>query len=274
MKLVAYLRVSTDAQTEGLGLDVQKAAIIEWAEAHGHEIAASFTDAGVSGSNGLETRTGLADAFAALRNGDAVGLVVYRLDRLARDLIIQEQLLAEARQQGWAVFSTSTGEAAYLEDDPGDPSRKMIRQVLGAVAEYERSMIALRLRSGRARKAEAGGFAYGAPPYGYEAVDGELAPVADEQTTLTRIRRLHYDGKSFRIIAEALNAEGVKPRRGRAWHPGVLVRLIDRPNGASDEGARLIPATTTTATPTPTNTTTTSADRAIGAEATRGRCST
>jgi DNA invertase Pin-like site-specific DNA recombinase len=233
MKLVAYLRVSTDAQTEGLGLDVQKAAIIEWADAHGQQIAASFTDAGVSGSNGLETRTGLANAFSALRNGDAAGLVVYRLDRLARDLIIQEQLLAEARQHSWAVFSTSSGEAAYVEDDPGDPSRKMIRQVLGAVAEYERSMIALRLRSGRTRKAEAGGFAYGSPPYGYEAVDGELVPVADEQATLGRIRRLHDDGKSFRFIARTLNGEGVKPRRGRTWHPGVLLRLVDRLNGAS-----------------------------------------
>jgi DNA invertase Pin-like site-specific DNA recombinase len=164
MKLIAYLRVSTDAQAEGLGLDVQKAAITDWANTHGHKLAADFTDAGVSGSNGLDTRTGLADAFNALRDSDASGIVVYRLDRLARDLIIQEQLLAEARQHGWAVFSTSTGEAAYLEDDPGEPSRKMIRQVLGAVAEYERSMIALRLRSGRARKAQAGGFAYGAPP--------------------------------------------------------------------------------------------------------------
>ena len=154
MKLVAYLRVSTEVQAEGLGLDVQKAAITEWAGVHDHELVAELTDAGISGSNGLEARTGLANALTVLRRDDAEGIVVYRLDRLARDLIIQEQLLAEARQHGWRVFSTSTSEAAYLEDDPGDPSRKMIRQVLGAVAEYERSMIALRLRSGRARKAQ------------------------------------------------------------------------------------------------------------------------
>jgi DNA invertase Pin-like site-specific DNA recombinase len=233
LRLVAYLRVSTDAQTEGLGLDVQKAAITEWADANNHEIAVEFTDAGVSGSNGLDTRTGLADAFNILRNGDASGIVVYRLDRLARDLIIQEQLLAEARQHGWAVFSTSAGEAAYLEDDPGDPSRKMIRQVLGAVAEYERSMIVLRLRSGRARKAQAGGFAYGAPPYGYQAVEGELVEAAEEQATLSRIRQLHSDGKSYRAIAETLSAQGLRPRRGRAWHPGVLARLVDRAKTAS-----------------------------------------
>jgi site-specific DNA recombinase len=233
MKIVAYLRVSTEGQAEGLGLVVQKAAISEWAGVHEHEVAAEFTDAGVSGSNGLDTRTGLADAFTILRRGDAEGIVVYRLDRLACDLIIQEQLLADARQHGWGVFSTSTGEAAYLEDDPGDPSRKMIRQVLGAVAEYERSMIALRLRSGRAHKAQAGGFAYGAPPCGYTAVDGELVAVAEEQATLSRVRQLHGEGESFRAIAKTLNAEGVKPRRGRAWHPGVLLRLVERAKGAS-----------------------------------------
>ena len=158
---------------------------------------------------------------------------MYRLDRLARDPIIQEQLLAEARQHGWYVFSTSTSEAAYLEDDPGDSSRKMIRQVLGAVAEYERSMIALRLRSGRVRKAQRGGFAGGAPPYGYAAVDGNLVEVAEEQATLVRIRGEHRQGKSLRTIASALNAEGVMPRRGRTWHPGVLARLVDKPLGAS-----------------------------------------
>jgi DNA invertase Pin-like site-specific DNA recombinase len=233
MKLVAYLRVSAEVQAEGLGLDVQKAAITEWAGAHEHELVTEFTDAGVSGSNGLDNRTGLANALTLLRSTDADGIVVYRLDRLARDLIIQEQLLAEARQHRWHVFSTSTSEAAYLEDDPGDPSRKMIRQVLGAVAEYERSMIALRLGSGRARNAQRGGFAGGAPPYGYAAIDGNLGEVAGEQATLARIRGDHRKGKSLRTIARTLNAEGVTPPRGRTWHPGVLARLVDRPLGSS-----------------------------------------
>ena len=60
---------------------------------------------------------------------------VYRLDRLARDLIVQETVLAEVKRLGGEVFSTSAAEAGYLSDDPDDPSRKLIRQVLGAVAE-------------------------------------------------------------------------------------------------------------------------------------------
>jgi len=226
MRLAEYLRVSTDQQTEGLGLDVQEATITKWARTHGHTIAATFTDAGVSGSNGLDTRAGLADALHALKARTADGLVVYRLDRLARDLIVQEQLLAELRRGGWAMHSTSESEAQYLTDDPADPSRKMIRQVLGAVAEYERSMIALRLRNGRRKKAETGGFAGGTPPFGWKSVDGELVSVPDEQATLTRIRELHEAGESLRSIAAMLTGEGHQPRRGKAWHPGVLARLI------------------------------------------------
>jgi DNA invertase Pin-like site-specific DNA recombinase len=156
------------------------------------------------------------------------GIVVYRLDRLARDLIIQEQLLAEVRRMGGEVFSTSAAEAGYLTDDPDDPSRKLIRQVLGAVSEYERSMISLRLRTGRRRKAEKGGFAYGSPHYGYRAEGKQLVADEDEQAALARIRELRGDGRSLREIAGVLEAEGFRPKRSQRWHPESLRRIVAR----------------------------------------------
>ncbi len=142
MKLVAYLRVSTDRQAEhGLGLDVQEAAIKAWAKQNGHRIVLWTRDEGVSGSNGLETREALPEALGAVQGRTAAGIAVYRLDRLARDLVLQEQLLAEIKRMGGQLFTTSAAEADYLEDDPSDPSRRLIRQILGAVNEYERSMI-------------------------------------------------------------------------------------------------------------------------------------
>lgn len=229
MQVTAYLRVSTDRQAEeGLGLEVQEQAIRTWAKKQGHRISAWCSDEGVSGSNGLESRQALPDALDALRFGKAAGLVVYRLDRLARDLVLQEQLLAEVWRMGAQVFSTSNAEGGYLGDDPDDPSRKLIRQVLGAVAEYERSMIALRLRSGRKRKAEKGGYAYGAPGYGWRAEDGELVAVAAEQETLIRAVELRARGASLREIARSLEAEGHRPRRAEHWHPVVLSRMLAR----------------------------------------------
>lgn len=229
MRLAGYLRVSTEQKAEkGLGLNVQGQAMKEWAKQNGHRIVSWHTDAGVSGSNGLDTRIGLPDALDAVRSRHVEGVVVYRLDRLARDLIVQETLLADIRRMGGEIFSTAASEDAYLKDDPADPSRKLIRQVLGAVSEYERAMIALRLRSGRRRKAEEGGFAYGSPAYGYVAVGGELFPEEREQTTVQRIRALRTDGLSLRQIAAQLDEEGHKPKRGEHWSAMAVKRVLDR----------------------------------------------
>jgi hypothetical protein len=94
----------------------------------------------------------------------------------------------------------------YLRDDPHDPTRKLIRQVLGAVSEFERSLIKLRLQRGRALKAERGGFAFGAPPFGFGAEGGELVPVDREQEA--RVRDCQVRQRDQDEVTE-------KPRRSR-----------------------------------------------------------
>jgi DNA invertase Pin-like site-specific DNA recombinase len=238
VRLVAYLRVSTDRQAEeGLGLEVQEQAIRSWARTHKHRVVLWARDEGVSGSNGLDTREGLLDALSALKEGAATGLVVFRLDRLARDLMVQETLLAELRKLKVDVFSTSPAETAYITDDDADPSRKLIRQVLGAVAEYEKAMVVLRLRMGRERKQAKGGYAYGSPPFGWKAERGQLVPDAEEQQALALIRRMRAEGASYRAIGEALTERGYKPK-GKAtrkgsptsgrWHPETLRKIVLR----------------------------------------------
>jgi site-specific DNA recombinase len=163
-----------------------------------------------------------------LRDKQAQGIVVPRLDRLARDLIVQETVLAEIRRIGGAVFSKSPAEASYLTDDPDDPSRKMIRQVLGAVAEYERSMVVLRLRNGRRRKAQMGGYASGAPAFGYEAKGKALVVSNEEQETVKRIAELRDAGAPFREICSTLESEGRKSKRGSSFQPMAVKRVLDR----------------------------------------------
>ena len=204
---------------------------------NGHRVTAVETDEGISGSNGLDHRLGLAEALAAVRGGRADGVVVYRLDRLARDLVLQEQLLAEVRRLGGVVLSTSASEADYLVDDPQDPSRRLVRQVLGAVNEYERHMIRLRLSAGRRRKAEQGGFAYGSPPFGSRAENRVLVDDLAEQETLSRIRDLRGAGASLPMIAATLTAEGRSPKRGTKWHVESLRRILARLDGAHHQVA-------------------------------------
>lgn len=228
MRVVAYVRVSTDAQAErGHGLAVQETAVRDWAKEHGHRLVLVARDEGVSGGNHLSARLGLLAGLRALSDHRAEGLVVYRLDRLARDLIVQEQLLAEVRRLGARVYSTAASEDAYLADDPGDPSRKLIRQVLGAVSEYERAMITLRMQAGRVRKAELGGYAAGRPPFGFRAQNGELVTARHEQRVIARMRELEATGLLRREIAERLNTEGHRTKRGCAWSRvgvGIVLR--------------------------------------------------
>jgi len=230
VRVVAYLRVSTDKQAdEGLGLEVQELAIRRWARQSGHRIVQVCTDAGVSGSNGLEGRGDLPVALELLSEGRAQGFVVYRLDRLARDLVLQEQLLMEIRRMGAEVFSTAGGEQEYLRDDPDDPSRRLIRQILGAVYDYERGMIRLRLRRGRQRKADKGGYAGGRPPFGYTAAGGELVPHPQEQAVLDQVQGLRDQGASLRELAALLQESGVANKSGGVrWHPTQVARLLAR----------------------------------------------
>lgn len=216
-------------------MEVQEQASRKWVRDNGHCPVAVTTDEGISGGNGLDTRLGLAEAFELLRDGGATGLVAYRLDRLARDLVLHEQLLAEIRRMGAEVFSTSQAEAGYLTDDPSYPSRKLIRQVLGAVSENERAMIALRLKSGRARKSENGGFAYGSFPFGFKAEGKALVPDETEQRTLARIRELRDSGRFLRQIATALDNEHLPPRKAVHWHPYMVGRALARRPSLEEE---------------------------------------
>src|ERR1700722_5913752 len=98
-QVVGYIRVSTVEQLKGYGLDMQEQSIRDYCQANRLRLVEVFRDEGLSGSNGLEDRVGLAGALAALKAGMASELVVYRIDRLARDLILQETLVERLRAQ-------------------------------------------------------------------------------------------------------------------------------------------------------------------------------
>jgi len=225
--LVGYCRVSSPSQVEeGQGLAIQEKSIRRWVKEHGHRLIGIHRDEGVSGSVKESERDGLTEALAAIRYNGAEGLVVTSLDRLARTLTVQEAAL----QQVWAargrVFTLDQGEVP--QDDEDDPIRTFIGLVLGAVGQLERGLIARRLRRGRQHKAEQGGYAWGGPPFGYRAEGGELVPDPDEQAAVQRIVERRADGASLRQIAITLTAEGLAPKRGGAWHPQQVSRVLGR----------------------------------------------
>src|SRR3954452_18740250 len=135
-----YCRVSTDRQAEtGYGLAVQQKSIRAFIGQRHSRAPRFYVDRGVSGA--VEDRPALAELLAQLQPGDVV--LVARLDRLARDLLTQEFLLRDIRRRGADLMSCATSEGDFLQDDPHDPTRKLVRQVLGAISEFERALIRL-----------------------------------------------------------------------------------------------------------------------------------
>jgi DNA invertase Pin-like site-specific DNA recombinase len=226
MRLVAYTRVSSEAQLDGLGLEVQEQTIRRWAARHGHRIVEVCQDPAQSGTIPFIERPGITCALDALKLGQADGLVVLNLGRISRLLTDQEAALAVVWQHGGRVFTAENGEVQA--DDPEDPMRTAMRQMAGVFFQLDRAMTVKRLRDGRRLKAERGGYAHGRPPFGWKAEGKELVEDQDEQATLARIRELHGQDLSLRAIAAVLHAEGHQPRRGQRWHPNTLARILDR----------------------------------------------
>ncbi|MGW7754481.1 recombinase family protein [Streptomyces violaceusniger] len=204
-----------------------------------------YRDEGRSGTLESADRPGLADALTEVEDGTADGIVSPTLDRFARTLVVQEAILAQIWKHGGRAFTADTGEVH--PDDPDDPMRTAMRQMMGVFAQLERSMIAARLRHGRREKAAQGGYAYGAPPYGWRAHKKELTAEDSEQAGRARARHLRdEDELSYREIAAVLDAEGVRPKRGDCWHPETVRRMLDntsnRPTTLRKRSTRLSPS--------------------------------
>ena len=222
-KVIGYTRVSTAEQVEGFGLDVQEAAIRKYCKAEGLQLVAMLTDQGQSGSNGLDDRLGLAEGLARIEKGEASGLVVYRLDRLARDLLLQETVHARLEAVGASVLSVS--EPAMTGDDP---TRVLVRQLLGGIAQYERAVIRGRMMAGKAAKVAKGGYGGGRPAYGLKAAGGELVANPDERRIVEMVTFMRQRGDSYRQIAAGLTEWRLTTRTGGPWNPNQVRRIAQR----------------------------------------------
>jgi DNA invertase Pin-like site-specific DNA recombinase len=160
-----YLRVSTDQQT----VENQRRELRQIAERRGWEIAEEYHDAGISGSKGRDSRPGLDQMLkdAGKRRFDVV--MAWAIDRLGRSLIDLLGTIQELEACGVDLFL----EQQSL--DTTTPAGKLMFQVCGAFAEFERSMIRQRVRLGL-KRAVAQGKRLGRP-----RIDGEIARKAERE---------------------------------------------------------------------------------------------
>ena len=211
-KAFAYLRVSGKGQVDGDGFTRQELAIKEYAKAHNLKIVQTFKEEGISGTSDLENRPALQQLMQALHSNGTKTVLVEKLDRLARDLMIQESILHDLQKNGFKLISVA--EPDLCSDDP---SRKLMRQIMGAFAEYEKTMIVLKLRGARVRQRAKLGKCEGRKPYGEHQGEREV---------LDRILRLSLERLSANRIASMLNQEGVRTRSGGEWYSSNILKIV------------------------------------------------
>ncbi len=219
---VSYLRVSGRGQIKGDGFPRQRDAIRRYAAVHDIEIVGEYRDEGVCGEKDLGSRPGLGALLDRIESNGVRLVLIERPDRLARDLMIGEIILADLRKRGVRVLSADGGIDTQQEQNPNDPdaaTRTLIRQILGAVAEYDKRITIWKLKAARDRQRRQTGRCEGRKPFGVR--QGESA-------ILNRMRALH-DGRTFYAIAMQLNRENLPSRSSKPWTATSVKRILARP---------------------------------------------
>jgi len=222
MKVIAYCRVSTENQKEEGTIDLQVNSIKEFCNKLGYELVEVFKDDGISG--GLENRPALAEMFTFLeeKSKDVKAVIIWKLDRLARDLYIQEHLIKKLESLKIRLIST---KEANLDSD--DPMRKAFRQFMGIVSELEKSFITMRLSGGRIQKAKRGQYAGGRVAFGYSSKNNELIVNSQEITVIQMIFRLKRNNHlSINSIAKLLNSQKIPTKNGKIWYPSTVNYIL------------------------------------------------
>jgi DNA invertase Pin-like site-specific DNA recombinase len=197
MKAFAYLRTSSAANV-GADKDSdkrQRAAIDAYAQANGVEIVGEFYDVAVSGADAIERRRGFMDMLTAIAGNGVRTIVVETANRFARDLMTQESGFAILKAQGITLIAADS-PSAFLDDSP---TATLIRQILGAVAQFEKAMLVAKLRVARERSGRTGG----------------RKGASDE--IVARVKALRDDGLTQRAIVAQLLADGVVSPYGKPY---------------------------------------------------------
>jgi site-specific DNA recombinase len=161
-RAVIYLRVSTGTQVQGTSIDSQRDQCRAAAVRHGFTVAGEYVDAGVSGAR--TARPALDELMAAIMAGQVDAVIIAKLDRLGRSLLHLLTLIGQLDTLGVRVISAGDNI------DTKTPAGRMMLQLLGVFAEFERERIRERSADGARRRVAEGGFVSSSPPFGYRAV--------------------------------------------------------------------------------------------------------
>ncbi|MBI3686100.1 MAG: recombinase family protein [Actinobacteria bacterium] len=224
-RVAIYVRRSTDDEHQPFTIDAQLTALTSYVNSQpGWMLAGDPYSDDASGA--ILDRPGLQRILTAAKAGRFDVLLVYRVDRFSRRLSDLLDLLNELDEAGVAFCS------ATESFDTSTAIGRMLMQLLGVFAEFERSTIVDRVINGMTTKASKGKWAGGTRPYGYRVQPDThtLTPHEDEAPILREIYRLYTQQRlGTRAIATELNHRGIPNRVGKPWSGLTIGRILTNP---------------------------------------------
>ncbi len=228
MKVVLYARVSSERQAEkDISIPSQLKAMREYAAKRSWEVRESFVDEAESARSANRPAFQKMISLAKSKNHPFEAILVWKLSRFARnreDSIIYKALL---RKHGVQVISVSEP----LDDSPAG---KMLEGMIEVIDEFYSANLAQETLRGMTENASQGFLNGSVPPFGYRVVKvkigeqekSKLAVQENEAAIAKRIFKMSLDGMGTKEIAKALNAEGLRTRKGKLWSKTVLYSML------------------------------------------------
>ena len=227
MRIACYARVSTARQTQGQTIEQQLTLLQAYLTQQGWTLDPRylFRDDGYSGAQ--LARPALDRLRDCVAHAELDRVLITAPDRLARNYVHQVLLVEEFQRTGCQVVFVERPMSS-------DPHDQLLLQIRGAVAEYERSLIAERMRRGRLQKLRAGRLLpWTRPPYGYQEDPirpRDPAGLAPHPVTGVVVQQIFswyaYESLSLSDVARRLTAAGIVTPTGKAVWNAASVRWI------------------------------------------------
>ena len=216
---VAYLRTSSAANV-GADKDSEKRqrqAIETYARRARNEIVGVFYDAAVSGADPIDRRPGFTSLLERIESNGVRTILVETANRFARDLMVQEVGYAMLKERGINLIAADN-PSSFLDDTP---TANLVRQVLGAIAEFDKAMTVAKLRGARDRLRAKGLKVEGRKSH------AELNPELVRRAKRLRRRSPKGHQRSLREVSASLAEMGFKNANGQPFSASSVKAMIE-----------------------------------------------
>lgn len=217
-KCCGYIRVSQEDQLKGFSLSFQAEAIQDYARQQGYQLVRIFEERAESAKN-LE-RTQLQLMMREMYEDKFETVLVWRFDRISRNLLDLLTLLEEMKRIGKNVVETTTGIDSLNEKDDLQIALK------GIISSQEHKSILQRTRSGMEKRSKEGKF-NGGIIYGYDSINKNLIVNENESRIVREIFELRAKGKGYKYIALSLNNRGVKTKKEKPFSINSVKTILN-----------------------------------------------